>query len=171
MNDLQPVNAIVVMGVCGCGKSSVGIQLAERLGMAFVDADDLHPQSNIDKMSQSIPLNDDDRWPWLDSVGQTLATEIAQTGGAVIACSALRRAYRDRITTAAKEPVLFVHLAGSFETIATRLNQRGGHFMPPALLKSQFETLEVPNESELAIEVDIRHPIDEIVEQIVQLKG
>lgn len=160
--------AIVVMGVCGCGKSTVGIQLAERLGMAFVDADDLHPQANIDKMSRSIPLNDDDRWPWLDIVGETLAQNVSAKGGAVVACSALRQAYRDRITEAAGQPVLFVYLAGSYETISDRLNQRGGHFMPPALLKSQFETLETPNAGELAIEVDIRLSVDEIVEQIVQ---
>ena len=170
MKDLQQAKAIVVMGVCGCGKSTVGIQLAERLGMAFVDADDLHPQSNIDKMSRAIPLNDDDRWPWLDIVGKTLATEVARSGGAVVACSALRQAYRDRITAAAGEPVLFVHLAGSYETISDRLNQRGGHFMPPALLKSQFETLETPNDGELALEIDIRLSINEIVEQVVQLR-
>lgn len=171
MKDTQHAKAIVVMGVCGCGKSSVGLELAQRLEMSFVDADDLHPKANIEKMSQSIPLNDDDRWPWLDIVGQTLASQVATVGGAVIACSALRQAYRDRITTAAGQPVLFVHLAGSYELISERLSQRGGHFMPPALLQSQFETLETPNTSELAIEVDIGLPIGEIVDQIItQLK-
>lgn len=171
MTDLQKAKAIVVMGVCGCGKSTVGIELAKRLGMPFIDADDLHPAANIAKMSQSVPLNDDDRWPWLDIVGKELAAQVAESGGAVAACSALRQAYRDRITTAAGQPVLFVHLAGSFELISDRLNARGGHFMPPALLKSQFETLETPNANELAIEVDIELGVDQIVDRVVQLRG
>lgn len=157
------------MGVCGCGKSTVGIELAKRLGMSFIDADDLHPSANIAKMSQSVPLNDDDRWPWLDIVGKELASEVGESGGAVAACSALRQAYRDRITEAAGQPVLFVHLAGSYELISERLNARGGHFMPPALLKSQFETLETPNENELAVEVDIALGVDQIVNQIIDL--
>ena len=169
MSDLQQAKAIVVMGVCGCGKSTVGIELAKRLGMSFIDADDLHPSANIAKMSQSVPLNDDDRWPWLDIVGKELASEAGASSGAVAACSALRQAYRDRITEAAGQPVLFVHLAGSYELISERLNARGGHFMPPALLKSQFETLETPNENELAVEVDIALGVDQIVTQIVDL--
>ena len=169
MSDLQQAKAIVVMGVCGCGKSNVGIELAKRLGMSFIDADDLHPSANIAKMSQSVPLNDDDRWPWLDIVGKELTSKADETGGAVAACSALRQAYRDRITEAAGQPVLFVHLAGSYELISERLNARGGHFMPPALLKSQFETLETPNENELAVEVDIALGVDQIVTQIVDL--
>ncbi len=169
MSDLQQAKAIVVMGVCGCGKSTVGIELAKRLGMSFIDADDLHPSANIAKMSQSVPLSDDDRWPWLDIVGKELASEAGASSGAVAACSALRQAYRDRITEAAGQPVLFVHLAGSYELISERLNARGGHFMPPALLKSQFETLETPNENELAVEVDIALGVDQIVTQIVDL--
>ena len=171
VSDLQQAKAIVVMGVCGCGKSTVGIELAKRLGMPFIDADDLHPAANIAKMSQSVPLNDDDRWPWLDIVGQKLASKASESGGAVAACSALRQAYRDRITEAAGQPVLFVHLAGSYELISERLNARGGHFMPPALLKSQFETLETPNENELAVEVSIEQGIEQIVDQVVQLRG
>lgn len=171
MSDIQKAKAIVVMGVCGCGKSTVGIELAKRLGMPFIDADDLHPAANIAKMSQSVPLNDDDRWPWLDIVGKELAAKVAESGGAVAACSALRLAYRDRITTAAEQPVLFVHLAGSYELISERLNARGGHFMPPALLKSQFETLETPNESELAIEIDIALGVDQLVGQVIDLRN
>lgn len=168
MSDLQKAKAIVVMGVCGCGKSSVGIDLAKRLQAPFVDADDLHPAANIAKMSQSVPLDDTDRWPWLDIVGSELAAKVAEFGGAVVACSALRRAYRERITAAAKQPVLFVHLAGSFELISDRLHARGGHFMPPALLKSQFETLEIPAESEMALTVDIELGVDQIVDLIAQ---
>lgn len=171
MSVIQEAKAIVVMGVCGCGKSSVGIELAKRLGMPFIDADDLHPAANIAKMSQSVPLNDDDRWPWLDIVGRELAAKVAESGGAVAACSALRQAYRDRITTAAEQPVLFVHLAGSYELISERLNARGGHFMPPALLRSQFETLETPNESELAVEVEIALGVDQIVDQVLDLRS
>ena len=170
MSDLQQPKAIVVMGVCGCGKSTVGIELAKRLGLPFIDADDLHPAANIAKMSQSVPLDDEDRWPWLDIVGKELVAKVAESGGAVAACSALREAYRDRITAAAEQPVLFVHLAGSYELISERLNARGGHFMPPALLKSQFETLETPNESELAVEVDIQLGVEQIVDQVIDLR-
>lgn len=166
----QQARAIVIMGVSGCGKSTVGMELARRLEMAFVDADELHPQSNIDKMSQSIPLSDDDRWPWLERVGQALAQNVDQFGGAVVACSALRLAYRECITLAAAQPVLFVHLAGSYATIAERLTQRAGHFMPAQLLKSQFETLESPTEDELAIEIDIRLSVDQIVDRVIQLR-
>ena len=171
MSDLQQAKAIVVMGVCGCGKSTVGIELAKRLGLPFIDADDLHPAANIAKMSQSVPLDDEDRWPWLDIVGKELAAKVAESGGAVAACSALRHAYRDRITAAAEQPVLFVHLAGSYELISERLNARGGHFMPPALLKSQFETLETPNETELAVEVDIALGVEQIIDQVVDLRS
>lgn len=171
MSDLQQAKAIVVMGVCGCGKSTVGIELAKRLGLPFIDADDLHPAANIAKMSQSVPLDDEDRWPWLDIVGKELAAKVAELGGAVAACSSLRQAYRDRIITAAEQPVLFVHLAGSYELISERLNARVGHYMPPALLKSQFETLETPNESELAVEVDIALGVEQIVDQVVDLRS
>ena len=127
------------MGVAGSGKTSVGEALAKRLGVPFRDADEFHPKANIDKMSAGIPLTDDDRWPWLDAIGKALADA---DGRLIVACSALRRAYRDRLTRAAGRPVIFVWLDGSKETIAARMKRRKHHFMPPSLLDSQFATLE-----------------------------
>jgi gluconokinase len=133
----QPL--IVVMGVSGAGKSTVGAALAARLGVGFVDADALHPAANVDKMAAGIALTDDDRWPWLALVGSTLAG--AASEGLVVACSALRRAYRDAIRAAAPE-VLFVHLAVPRADLDERVAGRPGHFMPASLLDSQLETLE-----------------------------
>ncbi len=142
---------ICVMGVAGCGKTTVGRALAEALGAAFVEADALHPPSNIAKMSAGTPLTDEDRWPWLDAIGRAAPKE----GRAVIACSALRRAYRERLAAAAGEPFFFVHLAGSREEIGRRMKLREGHFMPPSLLDSQFRTLEplAPDEPHVALDV------------------
>lgn len=131
---------VVVMGVSGSGKSTVGALLAERLGVRFADADDLHPASNVAKMASGEALVDDDRWPWLEAVGETLA---AASAGLVVACSALKRSYRDVIRASAPDTV-FVHLHGSRELLAERLGARKGHFMPSSLLDSQLETLEEP---------------------------
>lgn len=127
---------LVVMGVSGCGKSSLGAALAQALSLPFTDADDLHPPTNRAKMAASQPLTDADRWPWLDAVGAALA---AQDG--VMACSALRRAYRDHLRQIAG-PLRFLHLDAPREVIATRLAERQGHFMPASLLDSQLATLE-----------------------------
>jgi gluconokinase len=152
---------IVVMGVAGSGKTSVGKALAERLGMPFRDADEFHAKANIDKMSAGIPLTDDDRWPWLDAIGEALA----ESGGRlIVACSALRRAYRDRLTKAAGRPVIFVWLDGSQETIGARMRRRKHHFMPESLLDSQFATLERPGPDELAVHVSVEPPREEVVE-------
>ncbi|RXZ72623.1 gluconokinase [Agromyces albus] len=129
------------MGVSGSGKTTIGRLLAEGLGAAFVDADDLHPDTNRAKMSAGVPLTDDDRWPWLESVGRVIRDETL-AGGSIVACSALKRAYRDRIAAAADDDVSFIHLTGSTATISARMQERPGHFMPPALLTSQLETLE-----------------------------
>ena len=126
------------MGVSGSGKSTVGTILAERLGVPFIDADDLHPAANIIKMTAGMPLDDDDRWPWLAIVGHRLATA---SGGLVVACSALRLAYRDAIRELAPE-ARFVHLEGSVELLTARVSGRLGHFMPATLLSSQREALE-----------------------------
>ena len=155
---------IVVMGVAGCGKSTVAARLAERLGAAFLDGDTLHPSSNIAKMSRGEPLEDADRWPWLDAVGCEMA---ASDGPVVVACSALKRSYRDRIAAAAGAPVLFVHLNGSRDLIAARMSARTGHFMPASLLASQFEALEVPDAAENALSVDIGGDAEAVVELIV----
>lgn len=142
---------ILVMGVSGCGKSTIGAMLAEALGLPFADADAFHPPENVRKMSAGIPLTDADRWPWLDALGAWLA---AEERGGIIACSALRRAYRDRLR--GWVPGLsVVHLAGAPELIAARQGAREGHFMPPSLMASQFATLEPPGADEEALILDI----------------
>lgn len=142
---------IVVMGVSAAGKSSVGRVLADELGLEFVDADDLHPPANVAKMSAGAPLDDVDRWPWLDAVAARMA---ASPHGVVVACSALRRSYRDRLRAGAPRAV-FVHLTGTSELLAERAAARTGHFMPPALLASQLATLEPLGDDELGIEVSV----------------
>jgi gluconokinase len=154
----------VVMGVSGCGKSSVGSALAARLGGICVDGDDLHSSANVAKMSVGIPLTDADRWPWLDKVGQYLA--LAQDT-ALIGCSALKRIYRDRIREAVGAPVCFIHLTGARQTILRRMQARPDHFMPPALLDSQYATLEPPGPDERAITVDIGQPLNAVVAAII----
>jgi gluconokinase len=156
---------IVLMGVAGCGKSSVGAALSPLLGIPYVDGDDLHPPGNVAKMSAGTPLTDADRWPWLDRV----ASELANGAPRVVGCSALKRAYRDRIRAGAGGPVIFVHLSGSRDLIAGRLGARTGHFMPPALLGSQFATLEPPADDESAITVNIGPPAADVARTIWQL--
>jgi len=154
---------VVIMGVSGCGKSSVGAGLAARLGLNYRDGDDLHPPENVAKMQVGMPLTDADRWPWLDRVGQVLLAEAP----VIVGCSALKRAYRDRIRTAAGGPVTFVHLAGSQEVIAARMALRQGHYMPLSLLDSQFAALEPPAAEE-AITVSIDQPLEAIVADILR---
>lgn len=143
---------VVVMGVSAAGKSTVSRVLAGRLGVECLDADDLHPAANRAKMGAGTPLTDEDREPWLDRVGQELAHRSGS--GAVVACSALRRVYRDRIRSRVPDAV-FVHLHGSDELLASRAQGRTDHFMPPALLQSQLDTLEMlaPGESGITIDV------------------
>ena len=152
---------VVVMGVTGCGKSTVGAALAERLGWRFLDADDFHPPGNVAKMAAGTPLTDEDRWPWLDRLASELRAIDAPGGNAVLACSALKEAYRARIGAA--EDVRFVHLAGDQATIASRLTDRKHRYMPASLLASQFATLERPAN---AVEVDVRLPVERQVEAI-----
>ena len=150
----------VVMGVSGCGKSTVGAGLAEGLGGAFIDGDDLHPASNIARMSAGQPLTDEDRWPWLRAVGETLG---AGDPPRVIACSALKRAYRDLIRDSAGTAVIFVHLHGSHAVLSDRMQHREGHFMPTALLDSQLATLEMPGADEVTVTLDIDQPSDALI--------
>lgn len=157
----------IVMGVSGCGKSTVGQMLAKRVNGIFIDGDDLHPPSNIKKMSAGQPLNDDDRAPWLDRIGEVLADASRRHGCAVGACSALRRRYRDRLIAAAGVPIRFIHLTGEMALIAERMAARGGHFMPTSLLESQFATLEALEPDETATAFDVGPPPAEIVAQIV----
>jgi gluconokinase len=143
---------VVIMGVTGAGKSTVGTLIAERLGLPFNDADDFHPPANIAKMSSGQPLTDEDRWPWLDAIGAHLAAH--RGGGAVVTCSALKRVYRDRLRAAA--PALrFVHLRGDMALVAARQAARQGHFMPASLVASQFATLEEPGPEERVIALDV----------------
>jgi gluconokinase len=155
----------IVMGVSGCGKTTVGRLLARELGCEFLDADDLHPEANVAKMANGVALTDDDRWPWLDAIVAAMHERAARGSGAVIACSALKEAYRERLRRGASEvgEVRIVYLKGDAATIASRLASRKGHYMPPALLESQFAALEEPPD---AIVVDIRPSTEEQVRQI-----
>ncbi|TPN89411.1 gluconokinase [Mesorhizobium sp. CU2] len=164
----DPPPRMVVMGVTGSGKTTVGEALAEAIGAIFVDGDRLHPEANIAKMSAGIPLDDDDRWPWLAKVGETLRQQPAPV---IVGCSALKRAYRDFIAERAGAPVLFIYLAGSRELISSRMHERTGHFMPTSLLDSQFATLEAPAKDENAIAVPIDAPLDRIVADITAKFG
>lgn len=159
---------MVLMGVAGCGKSTVGATLAARLGATYLDGDDLHPAANIEKMSSGVALTDEDRWPWLTRVGQVL---IKPEGPLIVGCSALKRAYRDHIIATTGAPVTFIHLAGTADVIKARMNDRKGHFMPAELLASQFAALEPPEMDENAIKVDIDRPLASIVDAIVAQLG
>jgi carbohydrate kinase (thermoresistant glucokinase family) len=158
--------ALVVMGVAGSGKSTIGEALSQRLGWRYEDGDSFHPAANVAKMSAGQPLTDDDRWPWLEAI----AAEIERCRQAgqhiIIACSALKRAYRD-ILVHGRDDVRMVYLNGSHDLIADRLGHRKGHFMPPGLLDSQFATLEPPSPDERPISVSIDAPVDAIVDGIV----
>lgn len=156
-----PAPAVVVMGVSAVGKTTVASELAGLLGVPFVDADDLHPTTNVEKMRSGTPLADADRWPWLDRVGQTLADGQAE-GGIVVACSALRRAYRDRLRAACPGTV-FVHLEANREVLARRAAARAGHFMPPALLDSQLATLEPLEADEIGVAIGVEASLADIV--------
>lgn len=152
----------VLMGVAGCGKSSVGVALAPALGAVFVDGDDLHPPANIAKMRRGEALCDVDRWPWLAAVGAALTRP-----GVVVGCSALKRAYRARIAAHAGGDLCFIHLSGSRALIRARMAARPGHFMPTSLLDSQFATLEPPGMEEPAITVEIDQPMDALIADIL----
>lgn len=153
---------VLVMGVSGAGKSTVGALLAERLGLPFADADAFHPPANIAKMSRGEPLTDEDRWPWLDAIGAWVDERAAAGVGGVVTCSALKRAYRDRLR-AGRPGLRLLHLSGSPALIGARQAARPGHFMPASLMASQFATLEVPGEDEGAIVVSVEPAPEEVV--------
>ncbi|KMO75195.1 MAG: gluconokinase [Mycolicibacterium rufum] len=152
---------IVVMGVSGSGKSTVGAALAQRLRVPFADADDFHPAANIAKMTAGHPLDDDDRHPWLEAIGDWLAQRCA-TGG-VMSCSALKRSYREQLRRHCPD-VQFLHLAGTPEVIGRRQASRPGHFMPASLLASQFATLEPLDADERGTTIDVDQSIDTIID-------
>ncbi|MDY6995372.1 MAG: gluconokinase [Actinomycetota bacterium] len=154
---------IVVMGVSGSGKSTVGAALAQRLRVPFADADDFHPPHNVAKMSAGQPLDDDDRHPWLEAIGQWLA---AHPHGGVMSCSALKRKYRDQLRDNCGE-IEFLHLYGSTEVIGRRQASRPGHFMPASLLDSQFKTLEPLEPDERGVTIDVDQNIDGIIDSYI----
>ncbi len=154
----------IVMGVSGCGKSTVGSLLSEKLSVPFYDADDFHFPESIEKMSQGTPLNDEDRQPWLTLLANNIV-EWEKNGGAVLACSALKQSYRDLLSSTTNQVVKFIYLEGSQEVLSSRLRNRESHFMPETLLQSQFATLEIPKE---AITVLITNSLDEMISEILQ---
>ena len=158
------------MGVAGSGKSTVAARLAQRLGWDFAEADTFHSSANIAKMSSGTPLTDDDRAPWLDAMAAYLAHSRASGKPCVLACSALRRAYRDRLASGNAD-ARFVYLQGSFEMIAARLATRRGHYMPASLLASQFATLEEPTPDEHAITLPAEQPVAALVDEAVRALG
>jgi gluconokinase len=161
-----PPPLVVVMGVSGSGKTTVGVALARRLGMPFSDADDFHSPENKAKMAAGIPLTDDDRAPWLESVAAWLADH-ADTGG-VVSCSALRRAYRD-VLRGDRPRTVFLHLHGDREVLAARLAARPGHFMPATLLDSQLATLEPLQADETGQVLDVALPVDTLVDRSLEV--
>lgn len=152
--------SIVVMGVSGTGKTSVGEAIASACGYRFVEGDALHPEENIRKMSVGIPLTDTDRWPWLKEIGRQLATGDAPV---VVSCSALKRSYRDLLRESAGRPIAFVYLRGDRDVLVGRMQRRTGHFMPASLLDTQLATLEDPAGEPLTVTVDVAPPSQDVI--------
>lgn len=152
---------LVIMGVSGSGKTTVGSMLARELGWQFFDADDFHPSGNREKMAQGIPLKDEDRAEWLKTLQRLILKNLGERVSCVLACSALKQRYREQL--AVNEKVRFVYLRGSYDQVETRMKLRKDHYMPVQLLQSQFEALEEPRE---AVIVDISNPPEEIVKII-----
>ncbi len=153
------------MGVSGCGKSTVASLLAKRFRWTFAEADAFHSRENVEKMRNGIALTDEDRWPWLDAIAMWIDGERAAGRSCVIACSALRRAYRERLSGAHAD-VRFVYLRGDYDLIASRLSGRSGHYMPVSLLASQFRTLEEPGSDENPLVLSIEEPVEHLVDEI-----
>ncbi|WP_459675399.1 gluconokinase [Acidisoma sp. 7E03] len=169
--DIAPppaLTALIVMGVSGSGKSTIAADLAQRLGWPMIEGDDLHPAANIAKMSQGIPLTDADRTPWLETIAARIDDWRRAGQQGVVTCSSLKRAYRD-ILRAGHKDVRFVYLNGSYDLLYGRMQHRTRHFMPPALLQSQFDTLEVPGPDEaIAVSIDQLEQavVDEALKQL-----
>ncbi len=156
-------DAVVVMGVASCGKTTIGEALAGYFSVPFTEGDKLHSPANVAKMSAGIPLTDEDRWPWLAQVGAALQG----TSGHIVSCSALKHSYRKAIQSAAGRSIKFIHLHGSVDVLQQRIANRKGHFMPPSLLASQLATLEMPSADEAAVTIDIDQTTDDIVKAAV----
>jgi gluconokinase len=158
---------VIAMGVCSSGKTSVGKVIASRMNWTFIEGDELHPPANITKMASGVPLTDEDRWPWLDTIADRIR-EIDEAGGsAVVACSALRRAYRDRLRRSGAD-LRFLHLTGDVSLIRQRMERRSGHFMPAGLLDSQLATLEPAGVDETLYEVDISGNVGDLAEAAIR---
>ncbi len=158
---------IVVMGVSGSGKTTVAVELARRLGWRFAEGDTFHPRANVAKMRAGIPLTDEDRWPWLDAIADWIRERRDDGERCVVACSALRRAYRKRLA-AGRDDVCFVYLRGEYDLVAARMARREGHYMPLSLLRSQYETLEEPDTEEHPVIVSIERPPEELTAHIIE---
>lgn len=156
--------SIIVMGVCACGKSTIGERLAAKLGAKFIDGDDLHPKANIIKMSQGEPLNDHDRAPWLERIRDAAFSLESKNEVGVIVCSALKKNYREQIREG-NQNVTFLFLDGHFDLILERMRSRKGHFMKENMVKSQFDVLERPDDEQQVITVNIDAPIDVVIER------
>lgn len=158
---------IIVMGVTGCGKSSLGREIASSLDAPFLEGDEFHPEANIAKMSAGIPLTDEDRVGWLDLLAREIRQR-AETGASVVmSCSALKKKYREQLNDVSGQDILYVFMDGPKEVIAARLDQRKGHYMPPSLLDSQLEALDPPGEDEHVIRVDLRKSIAEMLGDVM----
>lgn len=168
MTTPHTAQVLVVMGVAGTGKSTLAGALADRLGWALQEGDDLHPRRNVEKMASGHPLTDEDRWPWLDLIADWIDHREAIGEPGIITCSALRRRYRDILR---RDFVTFVHLVGDRALILERMSHRQGHFMPTALLDSQFDTLEVPTADERAVTVDLSASPEEQVDAVIAFLG
>jgi gluconokinase len=159
--------AIIVMGVSGAGKTSIADLLANRLKCRFVEGDRLHPEANVKKMAEGTPLTDEDRWPWLEVIGENLHAARAAGEDIVATCSALKKIYREKLRNAGGEPLYFVFLKGSPELLADRMGHRTGHFMPTSLLQSQLATLEGPEGEPEVVTVDIDASVPQIVDAAI----
>ncbi|MEO6791294.1 MAG: gluconokinase [Ornithinibacter sp.] len=163
---VPPTRHVIVMGVSGCGKSTIAVGIAEAMSLPFAEADRFHPEANVAKMAAGVPLTDEDRWPWLSDLSAWMASQADLGQSTVMACSALRRPYRDLLRSGPPS-VDFVHLAGPMEVVEERMRAREGHFMPTSLLRSQFDTLEPLEADERGVVLDLRASPEDLVEQAV----